>query len=105
MKRRVLSTFVLVMALFVFGANTYVLIAPLVLGPNAYHDNPYFSFIRWASTGVLLIVIAIEWRYRWPGKTILDVFSTRTIVLVIIITVVLLLIGVLVALLVTPGTQ
>lgn len=98
MKRRVLSTFVLVMALFVFGANAYVLIAPLVLGANAYHDNPYFSFIRWASTGVLLIAIALGWRYRWPGKTIWDAFSPRAIVLVIIMAVVLL-IGVLVALL------
>src|SRR5437660_5563295 len=99
MNRRVLTTFVLVMALFVFGANAYVFIAPLVLGANAYHDNPYFSFIRWASTGILLIAIALEWRYRWPEKTIRDVFSPRAIVLVIIMMVVLL-IWVLVALLV-----
>jgi len=92
------------MALFVIGANAYVLIAPLVIGANAYHDNPYFSFIRWASTGVLLIAMALGWRYRWPEKTIRDAFSPRAIVLVIIITVVLL-VGVFVALLVTPGTQ
>jgi len=95
MKRRVLSIFVLVMALFVFGANAYVLIAPLMLGPNGYHDDPYFSFIRWVSTGVLLIAIALGWRYRWPGKTIRDAFSPRAIVLLIIITVVLILIGIL----------
>lgn len=102
MKRRVLSTFVLVMALFVLGANAYVLIAPLVLGANGYHDNPYFSFIRWLSTGVLLIAIALEYRYRWPEKTIRDMFSPRAIVLIIIMTVVVLLIGILRAALSVP---
>lgn len=95
MKRRVLSTLMLVMALFVLGENAYMLIAPLVPGANAYHDNPYFSFIRWASTGILLTAIALELRYRWPEKTIRDAFSPRAIVLVIIITVVLLLIALL----------
>lgn len=102
MKREVLTTFVLVMALFVFGTNAYVLLAPLVPGPNDYHDNPYFSFIRWVSMGVLLIAIALGWRYRWPGKTILDAFSSYVIVLVIIITVVLILIGILRAALSVP---